>query len=105
MGFLRKSGDRYEDSPDAAAFLDRKSPAYLGGALEFLLTPDLMESFRGLTAAVRKGGTATSDEGTVSADNPVWVDFARGMGPLMRPQAEMLVGYDVSGLGTVVYNA
>ena len=32
----------------------------------------------------RKGGTATSDEGTVSHDNPVWVAFARAMGPMMR---------------------
>lgn len=92
LGFLHKEGDRYAPTPDAAAFLVRNSPAYLGGAVEFLLTPQLRESFRQLTAAVRKGGTAVSDEGTVSHDNPIWVAFARGMGPLMRPQAEMLAG-------------
>src|SRR5438045_358622 len=33
-GFLTKSVDRrYALTPDAAAFLDRRSPAYLGGAL------------------------------------------------------------------------
>src|SRR5689334_23632515 len=36
-GFVRKDGDRYELTPDSAAFLDRNSPAYLGGALEFML--------------------------------------------------------------------
>src|SRR3954467_3923783 len=36
LGFLRKEGDRYAPTPDTAAFLDRNSPAYLGGAVEFL---------------------------------------------------------------------
>src|SRR5436309_408483 len=70
VGFLRKAGDRYELTPEAAAFLDRNSPAYLGGAMDFLLLPELREAFRTLPAAVRKGGTATSAEGTVSTDNP-----------------------------------
>jgi hypothetical protein len=89
-GFLRKQDDRYEPTPDADVFLNRNSPAYLGGTVEFLLTPMLRECFTTLTAAVRRGGTAVSDEGTVSPDNPVWVAFAKAMGPLMRPQAELL---------------
>ncbi len=92
LGFLRKDGDRYALAPDAAAFLDRRLPAYLGGVFEFLLAPQLRQSFETLTAAVRKGGTAVSDEGTVSHDNPVWVAFARAMGPLMRLPAELLAG-------------
>jgi SAM-dependent methyltransferase len=92
VGFLRKADDRYELTPDAAAFLDRNSPAYLGGSLEFLLTPELREAFRLLPAAVRRGGTATSAEGTVSPDNPVWVSFARAMGAVMRLPAELLAG-------------
>ena len=39
IGFLHKQGDRYELSADARVFLDRKSPAYLGGAMTFLLAP------------------------------------------------------------------
>src|SRR4051812_12330235 len=38
-GFLRKSGDRYELTPDSAVFLNPASPAYLGGTVEFLLDP------------------------------------------------------------------
>lgn len=91
VGFLHKDGDRYELTPDAAAFLNRSSPAYLGGAMEFLLADPLRECFRHLTAAVRKGGTATSAEGTVSHDNPIWVAFARAMGPVMRLPAKLLV--------------
>jgi 2-polyprenyl-3-methyl-5-hydroxy-6-metoxy-1,4-benzoquinol methylase len=90
LGFLRKEGDSYQLTPDAETFLDRRSPGYLGGALEFLLADDLRESFRHLTAAVRRGGTATSEEGTVSHDNPIWVAFARAMAPLMQMPARLL---------------
>jgi 2-polyprenyl-3-methyl-5-hydroxy-6-metoxy-1,4-benzoquinol methylase len=92
LGFLHKHGDRYELTADAKAFLDRESPAYLGGAVEFLLAPELRESFQRLTAAVRRGGTAISDEGTVSRDNPIWVEFARAMVPLMEMPAQLLAG-------------
>ena len=90
IGFLQKHGDRYELTADAKMFLDRKSPAYLGGAVSFMLAPELKESFQKLTAAVRRGGTAISDEGTVSHDNPIWVEFARAMGPLMQMPAQLL---------------
>jgi 2-polyprenyl-3-methyl-5-hydroxy-6-metoxy-1,4-benzoquinol methylase len=90
IGFLKKHGDRYELSADTKVFLDRQSPAYLGGAVGFMLAPTMRESFQQLTSAVRRGGTAVSDEGTVSYDNPIWVDFARAMGPLMRTPAQLL---------------
>src|SRR4051794_32012579 len=45
LGFLRKQGDRYELTEDTRLFLDRKSPAYVGDAARFLLSPDLRESF------------------------------------------------------------
>jgi hypothetical protein len=90
-GLLRKAEDQYELTPDSQVFLVRTSPAYLGGTLEFLLTPQIRESFANLTQAVKRGGTAMSDEGTVSHDNPVWVAFARAMGPMMMPQTAMLV--------------
>jgi 2-polyprenyl-3-methyl-5-hydroxy-6-metoxy-1,4-benzoquinol methylase len=89
-GFLRKHDDQYELTPDSGVFLDRRSPAYLGGAVEFLLTPEIRQCFQQLTAAVRRGGTATSDEGTVSHDNPIWVAFARAMAPLMQLPARLL---------------
>ena len=92
LGFLDKHGDRYELTADAKVFLDRKSPAYLGGAVSFLLAPELKECFQELTAAVRRGGTAVSDEGTVSHDNPIWVAFAGAMGPLMQMPAQLLAG-------------
>jgi SAM-dependent methyltransferase len=92
LGFLRKDGDRYEPTPDARVFLDRASPAYVGDAARFLLAPELREGFGRLTEAVRRGGTAVSDEGTVSHDNPIWVEFARAMAPLMQMPARLLAG-------------
>jgi 2-polyprenyl-3-methyl-5-hydroxy-6-metoxy-1,4-benzoquinol methylase len=90
IGFLQKHGDRYELTGDSRAFLDRSSPAYVGDAARFMLAPDMRASFQQLTAAVRRGGTAVSDEGTVSDDNPIWVEFARAMAPLMRMPARLL---------------
>jgi 2-polyprenyl-3-methyl-5-hydroxy-6-metoxy-1,4-benzoquinol methylase len=89
-GLLRKIDDEYALTPDAAAFLDRRSPAYLGGTVEFLLSDSIRESFQHLTAAVRRGGTALSDEGTVSHDNPIWVAFARAMAPVMQVPSRLL---------------
>jgi 2-polyprenyl-3-methyl-5-hydroxy-6-metoxy-1,4-benzoquinol methylase len=92
IGFLHKQGERYELTGDAKVFLDRASPAYVGGAIRFILAPEMKETFYKLTAAVRRGGTAVSDEGTVSHDNPIWVEFARAMAPLMRMPAQLLAG-------------
>lgn len=94
-GFLTKEGPRYSLTPDSAFFLDRHSRAYMGGILEFLLSPMLTEGFKDLTAAVRNGGTVMPSGGTVAPENPVWVKFARAMAPMMAMPSEaiaMLVG-------------
>jgi len=90
LGFLEKSGDRYFLTHDSATFLDQKSPAYAGAAAAFLLSPTIRNAFDDLTAAVRKGGIAQSEEGTMAPDHPVWIDFARGMAPMMMPPAQVL---------------
>jgi ubiquinone/menaquinone biosynthesis C-methylase UbiE len=89
MDFLKKEGSRYSLTQDSAIFLDRHSPAYLGGSIQFLLSPASLEGFRELTAAVRKGGTAIEHNST-EPEHPMWVDFARGMAPLMKMPAELI---------------
>src|SRR5436190_7384986 len=89
-GFLSKQGNSYGLAPDADAFLNRQSPAYIGGATQFLCSPDLRKHYEDLSAAVRKGGTTAEGEGTIEPENPIWVDFARGMAGLMTLPAEML---------------
>jgi ubiquinone/menaquinone biosynthesis C-methylase UbiE len=90
MEMLTKQGDHYGLTLDSATFLDKRSPAYLGSATEFLCSPMMFENTKHIADAVRKGGTVMEDEGTVSNDNPVWVKFAQGMAPLMAMPAQMM---------------
>jgi 2-polyprenyl-3-methyl-5-hydroxy-6-metoxy-1,4-benzoquinol methylase len=89
-GFLTKQGNNYGLTPDSATFLDRKSPAYSGGIVEFLQSTEITSMFGKLTEAVRRGGTAQGQGGTVEAESPVWVKFARAMAPLMFPLSQQL---------------
>lgn len=89
IGFLNKDGNRYSLTTDSAVFLDKRSPAYLGGATRFISSPELTGGFKDLAAAVRKGGTTQPGEGTVTPENPIWVDFARGMAPMMTLTSQL----------------
>ena len=88
-GFLTKEGTEYALAPDAALFLDRHSRAYLGTAMEFLLTRRVREGHARLAEAVRRGGTALG-EGTLERENPDWVKFAEAMMPLMHGPSEIM---------------
>lgn len=87
IGFLRKTGDQYQLTPDSAMFLSKRSPAYLGGTLEFLASPTITSNFEKLTETVRRG-TVTADSNTVADEHPVWAAFARAMTPMMMPAAQ-----------------
>ena len=95
-GFLAKDVETYSLTVNSATFLDRNSPAYFGIAVEFLLDPRLIGPFFNLREVVRSGRTTLPGEGTVSHDNPIWIDFARQMAPLVYPAAaeiaEMMSG-------------
>src|ERR1700739_4394391 len=88
-GFLTKDGAQYGLTQDSAVFLDRRSPAYCGGAIEFLLTPRVREAHALLTEAVRRGGSALG-EGNMVPENPDWVKFARAMMPMMVMPAQIM---------------
>jgi 2-polyprenyl-3-methyl-5-hydroxy-6-metoxy-1,4-benzoquinol methylase len=89
MHFLVKDGNSYSLTPDSAMFLDKRSPAYLGGAIEFISTEKLTDNFRNFAAVVRNGGSLDTDGGTVAPDNPIWVKFARAMAPMMALPAQL----------------
>jgi 2-polyprenyl-3-methyl-5-hydroxy-6-metoxy-1,4-benzoquinol methylase len=90
MGFLTKQGSKYGLTPDSGMFLDRESPAYMGTIAQFLGAPEMVKAFDHLADAVRKGGTVMSEQGTISRENPIWVQFARSMAPMMMMPAEII---------------
>lgn len=96
LGFLTKSDNTYALTQDSEVFLVKTSPAYLGGTLDFLLSPTLFDGFCNLTEAVRKGGTAMEDQGTIAEEYPEWVTFARAMVPMMMAPANWIAEHLVS---------
>ncbi len=87
VGFVTKSGAGYALTPDSAAFLTRRSPAYLGGTAEFLYSADVARAFDSLTETIRHDGPRAN---FVSDENPAWVRFAHAMTPVMMPAAQAI---------------
>jgi 2-polyprenyl-3-methyl-5-hydroxy-6-metoxy-1,4-benzoquinol methylase len=100
IGWLRKEGTSYGLTPDSEAFASKRSPQYIGQSIEFLLSRPQMDAFDHLTSAVRNGGVSseTPEGGSVVPENPLWVDFARAMMPLMAFPSELLAQRLAPGL-------
>jgi hypothetical protein len=92
FGFLTKQEGRYALTPDSAAFLDRRSPAYMGTMANFLASPMHRESFGLLAQAVRQGGSAAGKGDNTKPRDEFWVEFATSMVPLAVPAAEFIGG-------------
>jgi SAM-dependent methyltransferase len=84
-GILAKENGRYRHTPTSATFLDPRSPASLASTAQFLTNPAVREPFEHLTEIVRNGRTVLPGEGSVEPENPIWVQFARSMAPMMAP--------------------
>ena len=88
-GFLTKGDDNYALTPSSQVFLDRRSPAYMGAAIDFLGSPQMVSLLLDDPAAyVRNGGSVGL--ANVAPDNPVWVKFARAMGAFTGVSAKAL---------------
>lgn len=98
-GFLTKDDGRYGLTPTTATFLDRHSPAYLGTISRFVASAQMLDAFRDLTAAVRQGGAVYQPGGSMAPENPVWVEFARSMAPMVAAPAEKLAALVGDGEG------
>ncbi|MGH9684885.1 MAG: methyltransferase [Candidatus Acidiferrales bacterium] len=88
IGFLTKNAERYALTTESAMFLDRRSPACVASIAGFVLLPEMVDTYKDLAAAVRRGGSVLKGEGTVEPENPIWVDFARSMAPMQAMPAE-----------------
>jgi len=97
LGFLTKQGNEYSLADDAALFLDKNSPAYLGSMIDFILGPTQKRGFDDLTNAVRQGGSTVTGDGSVDPESPMWATFARSMTGMMMPSAQKMaseLGYE-----------
>jgi hypothetical protein len=86
-GLLVKQDGKYQHSPTSAVFLDPKSPACLASVTQFLGNPILLNEFQNLTRIVKDGHTTLPGQGSVEPENPMWVQFAEAMAPLMATVA------------------
>ena len=86
-GFLLKNGQEYALADDSAVFLNRRSPAYIGAAANFLALPEIINLYQDLTAIVRAGTSLKGEQSTAEPDSSKWVEFARSMSGLQRMTA------------------
>lgn len=86
-GFLLKNGQEYSLADDSAVFLNRRSPAYMGAAANFLALPEMINLYQDLTAIVRAGTSPKGEQSTAAPDSSKWVEFARSMSNLQRMTA------------------
>jgi SAM-dependent methyltransferase len=98
MGMLEKADGQYRHSPTSAMFLDPRSPACIASIARFLGNPAMMEPAAHLAGIVRSGHTTLPGEGTVDPENPVWVEFAHSMAPMMAPMTAPLGQIALDGL-------
>ena len=88
IGFLTKQDQRYALTSESAVYLDRRSGACMSSTAGFLTLPETVTAFMSLADTIRTGQLALQGEGCVSPENPVWIEFARSMAPMMRAVAE-----------------
>ena len=98
MGLLAKDEGHYRNTPVSATFLDPRSPACMASAARFLGSPLMYDPYLHLAEVVRSGRTTLPGDGSVEPENPVWVEFARSMAPMMAPMAPPLASIVLNGL-------
>jgi 2-polyprenyl-3-methyl-5-hydroxy-6-metoxy-1,4-benzoquinol methylase len=99
-GLLEKVDGRYRHTPSSATFLDPASPSCLAPIVGFLSLPAMREPFEHLADVVRTGRTVLPGQGNLEPENPVWVEFAQSMAPMMAPLAGPLGSIVLQGRTT-----
>jgi 2-polyprenyl-3-methyl-5-hydroxy-6-metoxy-1,4-benzoquinol methylase len=90
LGFLRKEDGRYSLADDAARFLSKRSPEYMGTITDFLANEQHFRNLARLAEAVRRGGTASKQGNNRVPNDELWVLFARSMASLTAPTAAFI---------------
>ncbi|MGD9561068.1 MAG: methyltransferase [Pyrinomonadaceae bacterium] len=89
MGFLTKAHGEYGLTDVSATFLDKRSPAFVGKAVDFLMAEAQIRGFEDLTQSVRRGGADPDGNASIAPESEMWVKFARAMMPFIYPIAEL----------------
>lgn len=97
IDLLSKQDDVYRHTPTSALFLDPASPASLHTTARFLGMSEFHMAAERLTEIVRNGRTVLPGTGSVEPENPIWVDFAHGMAPMMVPMCGPLAAIVLEG--------
>jgi 2-polyprenyl-3-methyl-5-hydroxy-6-metoxy-1,4-benzoquinol methylase len=103
VGLLLKQDGRYLHTPTSAAFLDPNSPTCFASAAHFIGHPMMREPYQRLSKIVRDGRTTMHGAGAVEPENPVWVEFAHSMAPMMAPMAAPLGNIVLEGLSGALH--
>ncbi len=96
-GVLVKKDGHYHHTPMSAAFLDPRSPSSMASIAQFLGNPAMRGTYNNLAEIVRSGRTVLPGDGTVEPENPIWVQFAESMVPMMAPLAGPLASAVLEG--------
>jgi ubiquinone/menaquinone biosynthesis C-methylase UbiE len=92
IGLLRKEGSAYALTPASGRYLDRASPAAMGGTIDFLAAPEMLRLVLGDPVSyVRQGGS--SGLANLAPDNAIWVRFAKAMTPLASLTAKRTASF------------
>ena len=97
QGILGKENGRYHHSSTSALFLDPRSPACVASISKFVGNDAFRLQDGQFDEIVRGGRTTLAGEGTVEGENPVWVEFAKHMAPMMAPMAPALAAIVLEG--------
>jgi len=62
----------------------------VASTIRFLNDPLMMAPYDHLAEIIRQGHTSLPGQGSVEPENPVWVEFAHSMAPMMAPLTEPL---------------
>ena len=86
LGLLALTAGKYQNTPEASAFLVKGKPSYLGAMAEVFL--DDFGTWQKLPEAV-KTGLPTAPQTADVADNPFWHVLVTAIAPLSFPVAQM----------------
>jgi ubiquinone/menaquinone biosynthesis C-methylase UbiE len=87
LGLLTKQDGAYGVTEPAKRYLDRSSPAWIGGSIEFFAAPEMVRLvLDDPTSYVMRGGS----EGLahLAPDHPIWLRYAKAATPIARVTAK-----------------